>query len=52
MPWFSITAAGITDKLDLYIISIYYAYAGHTRTPCRKNIISLLSLHTRSYVLG
>ena len=52
MLWFSITAARITDKLYLYIISIYSIYTGYMRTPCRKNIISLFSLHTRSCVLG
>ena len=51
MPQFSITATGITNKLYLYIISIYRAYAGYIRTLCRKNIISLLLLYTRSYIL-
>jgi len=52
MLWFSITAARITNKLYLYIISIYRAYAGYIRTLCRKNIVSLLSLYTRSCILG
>ena len=52
MPQFNITAARITNKLNLHIISIYRAYASHMRTPCRKNIVSLLSLYTRSYILG
>ena len=52
MPQFSITATRITNKLYLYIISIYCVYTGYIRTPCRKNIISLLLLYTRSYVLG
>jgi len=52
MLWFSITTARITNKLDLYIISIYCAYASHIYTLCQKDIISLLLLYTRSYVLG
>ena len=52
MLQFSITATRTTDKLYLHIISIYRAYAGYIRTPCRKNIISLLLLYTRSYILG
>ena len=51
MLQFSITTTRITDKLNLYIISIYYAYTGYTRTLYQKNIISLLSLYTRSYIL-
>ena len=52
MLQFSITTAGTTNKLYLYIISIYRAYAGYMRTPCRKNIISLLLLYIHSYILG
>ena len=52
MLWFSITTTRITNKLYLYIISIYRAYAGYMRTPCRKNIVSLLLLYIRSCILG
>ena len=52
MLQFSITTARITNKLYLYIISIYRVYTGYIRTPCRKNIVSLLLLYTRSYILG
>ena len=52
MPRFSITAARTTDKLSLYIISIYRAYTSYMHTPCQKNVISLLLLYIRSYILG
>ena len=52
MLQFSITTARITNKLYLYIISIYRAYTGYIRTLYQKNIISLLLLYTRSYILG
>ena len=52
MLWFSITTAGTTNTLYLYIISIYRAYMGYIRTLYRKNIISLLLLYIRSYILG
>ena len=52
MLQFSITAARTTNELYLYIISIYRAYAGYIYTLCRKNIVSLLLLYIRSYILG
>ena len=52
MLQFSITATRITNKLYLYIISIYCVYMGHIYTLCQKNIISLLLLYIRSYILG
>ena len=51
MLQFSITAARTTNKLYLYIISIYRVYASYIRTLYRKNIISLLLLYTHSYIL-
>jgi hypothetical protein len=52
MLWFSITTARTTNKLNLYIISIYRVYTSYIRTPYQKNIISLLLLYIRSYILG
>ena len=49
MLQFSITAARITNKLYLYIISIYRVYAGYIYTLYRKKNISLLLLYIRSY---
>ena len=51
MLQFSITATRITNKLYLYIISIYCVYASYIRTLCQKNIISLLLLYIYSYIL-
>ena len=36
----------------LYIISIYYAYAGYIYTLCQKHVISLLLLYIYFYTLG
>ena len=52
MLQFSITTTRITNKLYIYIISIYHAYVGYIRTLYWKNIISLLLLYIYSYILG
>ena len=51
MLYFSIIITKITNKLYLYIVSIYYIYTSYMYTPFQKNIISLFLLYIYSYIL-